>query len=252
MSITRRPPAGIASRALSARLTRTCSIWPGSAMIGGRSAAGRVIRMMCSPIERRSICSTSAMALVEVQHLRPDHLAAGEREQLVGQVGAALAGPDDLLGVGDDRGEVRVRRSRLLDDEPGVVDDHAEQVVEVVGDAAGELAEALQPLGAVQLRLDPLPVGLGPQPGLLQLGVQPLGDVADHRDHEPARVGLHRGQRRLSRELRAVAPPHGQRQGAHGRRRGRHRAAAAAAAGTPPAPGRSATGPRAARRGRRA
>ena len=31
------PPRGIASRALTARLTRTCSIWPGSASTRGRS-----------------------------------------------------------------------------------------------------------------------------------------------------------------------------------------------------------------------
>ena len=47
----------------------------------------------------------------------------------------------------------------------------AEQVVEVVGDAAGQLAQALQPLGLVQLALQALAFGLGLQPLPLGLGL---------------------------------------------------------------------------------
>ena len=45
---------------------------------------------------------------VQVEHLRAYDLAAGEGEQLVGEVGAALAGPDDLARVGGDHLDVRL------------------------------------------------------------------------------------------------------------------------------------------------
>ena len=72
-------------------------------------------------------------------------------------------------------------------DERGVVEDDREQVVEVVGDAAGELAEALEPLRLVQLALVALALGLGPQPFGLGLHLEPLGHVADRGGDEHAR-----------------------------------------------------------------
>ena len=56
-----------------------------------------------------------------------------------------------------------------------------------MGDAAGELAEALQPLGLVQLALEALPLGLGLQPFPFGLRLEPLGDVADRGRDERAR-----------------------------------------------------------------
>ena len=99
--------------------------------------------------------------LVEVEDPGPDHLAPGEGQQLMGQLGTPLAGPDDLLPVAADGGDVRPLRLGLLDHEGAVVHDHGEQVVEVVRHSPGELAEALQSLGAVHPRLDPLPLRLG-------------------------------------------------------------------------------------------
>ena len=95
---------------------------------------------------------------VEVEDLRPHHLPAGEGEELAGEAGRPLAGPADLAEVGAGRLAARgpVRFAGLLEflgGERRVVEDHAEQVVEVVGDPAGELAEALQPLGLQQLLL---------------------------------------------------------------------------------------------------
>ena len=46
------PPVGIASRAFTVRLRRTCSIWVGSALTAAASAAGRTCNSMCSPIRR--------------------------------------------------------------------------------------------------------------------------------------------------------------------------------------------------------
>ena len=92
--------------------------------------------------------------LVEVQHREADELAAAEGQELVGQVGGPLRGAPDLLHVAKDRlpalAAARRGRHELLGDEAGVVEDHGEQVVEVVRHPAGELV-AEQPLG---LRVD--------------------------------------------------------------------------------------------------
>ena len=87
---------------------------------------------------------------VERQDAGPHDLPPAEREQLVGERDATVGGALDLLHVaGDHVPALRVGDGRHLDllgHEGGVVDDDGEQVVEVVGDAAGELAEAFQPL----------------------------------------------------------------------------------------------------------
>ena len=77
---------------------------------------------------------------VEVEDLRPDHVAPGEDEQLVGKPGRPFGGLLDLREVSAGRLQVpgRVRPGRggdFLGDEGHVVEDHGEQVVEVVRDA---------------------------------------------------------------------------------------------------------------------
>ena len=79
-------------------------------------------------------------------------VVAAEDQQLAREVGGALGGADDLGHVGGRR----VIRADLLADELGVVEDHGEQVVEVVRHAAGELAERLHALRALQRRLERL------------------------------------------------------------------------------------------------
>jgi hypothetical protein len=109
----------------------------------------------------------------------------------------ALGGVLDLLDVRVDRRPARVlvgarEVADLLADERGVVEDDGEQVVEVVGDAAGELAEALQPLRLVQLALEALALGLRPQPLALGLRLHPLGDVAHGRGDQQPFLGVDR------------------------------------------------------------
>ena len=89
---------------------------------------------------------------VEVEDLRPDHVAPGEDEQLMGKPGRPFGGLLDLSEVSAGRLQVLGwvgpgRGGDVLGDEGDVVEDHGEQVVEVVCDAPGELAEALQTLG---------------------------------------------------------------------------------------------------------
>ena len=55
VSTTSVPPSGIASRALTARFSTTCSICPGSIRTGGRPGCSRETNVTCSPISRRSM-----------------------------------------------------------------------------------------------------------------------------------------------------------------------------------------------------
>ena len=85
------------------------------------------------------------------EHLGRAGLAAREQQQPPRQLGGAPRGGDDLVDVaGRARAVVE-----LLAHERRVVGDHRQQVVEVVRDAAGELADRLEPLGLAQPRLQP-------------------------------------------------------------------------------------------------
>ena len=99
--------------------------------------------------------------LVEVEDLRLDHLPAGEGEQLAGEARRPFGGPRDLSEVAAGRFQALWpvgfgRGGEFLGDERRVVEDHGEEVVEVVRDPAGELAEVLQALGLQHLFLRPL------------------------------------------------------------------------------------------------
>ena len=96
--------------------------------------------------------------LVQVENLRSHHLPAGESEQLVREAGRPFGGQLDLPDVAAGRfpalGPVRVgRASSSSETKVSVVDDHGEEVVEVMRDPAGQLAEVLQALGLLQPRL---------------------------------------------------------------------------------------------------
>jgi uncharacterized protein YPO0396 len=76
--------------------------------------------------------------VVEVQHLRPQGLAAGEGEQLAHQA----RGPVGVLLDLHDVLEGRIRGPVVGQQQVAVADDRLEHVVEVVGHAARELATA--------------------------------------------------------------------------------------------------------------
>ena len=111
----------------------------------------------------------------EVDHLRGQGLAPGERQQLAGQLRRPLGAVDGVLQplagplVVGDRALQQVE----------VAADHLQQVIEVVGDPAGQLAHRLQPLGVAQPLLGPFPVG----------------DVADGAD-DPLHRSVRPGHRR--------------------------------------------------------
>ena len=85
--------------------------------------------------------------LVEVQHLRVQHLAAAEGQQLAGEARRLARGAGDLLQL-----LAAVAREQDL----GVAGDHRQQVVEVVRDAAREPPDRLHLLRVREPALEPL------------------------------------------------------------------------------------------------
>ena len=83
----------MASRALMARFMSTCSIWPASARTLPSAAPATVTIWMFALIRRRSIFSTSATTVVEVEHVGLEDLAAAEGEQLAGEGGRPVRRP---------------------------------------------------------------------------------------------------------------------------------------------------------------
>ena len=121
---------------------------------GCASGAARTMSSMCSPIDRRSIVSICATTVLRLMHFGLEHRLPAEREQLSGHRCRAVAGLTNLL-------EVVARRLLVLvgQQHVGVTGNHRQQVVEVVGDAAGQLTERLHLLRLQQLLLQ-LPPGV--------------------------------------------------------------------------------------------
>jgi hypothetical protein len=122
-----------------------------------------------------------------------------------------LGGQADLLEIGA-RGVAlllvpgRWRGVEVLGDERRVVDDHREQVVEVVGDAAREFTEALQAPRVVELVQQVLLLRFGLQALVLPEDRDALADVADRGRRQNLAVDLDARQADLGRELAAVPP----------------------------------------------
>ena len=84
---------------------------------------------------------------VDVHDLRLQHLAPAEREQLPRQRRRAFARQPDFLEIGSER----VVERDVVEHQVAVAEDRGEQVVEVVGHAAGELANGVHLLRLAQL-----------------------------------------------------------------------------------------------------
>jgi hypothetical protein len=87
--------------------------------------------------------------LAEVEHLRLQQLPATEGQQLPHEVRGAITGASHFLDVLTQR----VVGRQLFRNTDGIAQHYRQQVVEVVRDAGGELADRLQLLGLAQLRL---------------------------------------------------------------------------------------------------
>ena len=117
----------------------TCSSWPGSARTGPRSRPCLTTSWTVSPSSRLSRCDTSRHDVGQLQHLRAQRLLAREGEQLAGQAGGAVRIRLDLLDVVI----VAVARRVAHQHQVAMADDRGQDVVEIVRDAAGELADRL-------------------------------------------------------------------------------------------------------------
>ena len=146
------PPDGIASRALSTRFRTTRSICPGSA----RTAPLR-------PEHRDELDAVGQHGLeqaahplghlVQVERLGLEHLAPAVGEKLTRELGGSLRADEHHLRVTDER----TLQRQLPLQELGVAHDDDEAVVEVVGDAARELADGPELLLLAKLGLQTLP-----------------------------------------------------------------------------------------------
>ena len=124
----------VASTALRIRFMTSCWIWLASASIGGRSGCS----WSESSTERGH---RGAQQLADIAHQRravhglDDELALARiGEQLASEIGGALAGADDVLEHALD---LRVGRDHL-EHQAGVAEDACQQVIEIVGHAAGQ------------------------------------------------------------------------------------------------------------------
>ena len=155
----------MASRALSARLRIAVVELVGIDDREQISSSNTDSISICSPSVGRSSFAVSMISVLTSVSRGCERLLAREREQMLGEIGAARGG---LVDHPRDGGELRL----VLDGVGQDLDragDHGQDIVEVVRDAAGELADRLHLLG--------LPDAL--------LGGDLVGQVADEAvEHE--------------------------------------------------------------------
>ena len=138
-----------------------CSTCPGSSKMRPRPSPWMTVSVTCSPTSLRSIFSKppehlleAAEHLVEVEEPRLERLLSTEREELPCQVRSPSARDSYLLDVIANG----IARHEPVDDERRVAEDDREDVVEVVGDAAGELPDRVHLLRLAELILQSPPV----------------------------------------------------------------------------------------------
>ena len=151
------PPSGIASRALTARFTSTCSSCARSTRTG--TSSGRTV----SRSAMRSLSVRSQQAL-EIAHQHADVDDSGlttSRRLNISSWRVSAAARSAARPISSTSSRTTWSSGAIGCGEADAGQDHREQVVEVVRDAARELADALHPLRLRQamLQLDAL-VGL--------------------------------------------------------------------------------------------
>ena len=121
--------------------------WFGSTSAVHASSASSGVISMCSPSVGCSSLAASSTSALTSTSTRLQRLLAGKGEQMLGQVGAAFGGFVDQPGDG---GELGLVGDGFLQDADGA-GDHGQDIVEVVRDAAGELADRVHLLRMPQL-----------------------------------------------------------------------------------------------------
>ena len=156
----------IASRALTARLRIAFSSWCGSTNTGQASASSSVSTLIRSPSVRSSSSHIPPTSVGAVDPLGQQRLGPGEGQQAAGQRGGAGRA---FHRVGEVGHHLAARAVEAAPGEVDPADHHRQHIVEVVRDAAGQLADRLHLLDLAQLRLGGL--------ALDRLGLQRLVGV---------------------------------------------------------------------------
>ncbi len=137
----------------------TCSIWPGSARTRPASGASTAARIGGEDDVFSDEASQQLLDVlhqsVEIDDLGLEDLATAEREQLLGQGRGPVRRAVDLIHVL----APGVIGRQIGEEQVGVSADGGEDVVEVVGDAAGEPADRLHLLRLDDLLLETAPLG---------------------------------------------------------------------------------------------
>ena len=79
--------------------------------------------------------------IVQINRLRMHHLLAAEREQLAGQVGGPFGGGADLI---ETSGDLAGESHGIHAPQVGVSTNDSQEIIKVMGNPAGELANGLQ------------------------------------------------------------------------------------------------------------
>ena len=139
--------------------------------------AERALQQFCGVDDQR----------IDVGYPRLERLLAGERQQMLGEVGAARRG---FVDHSRDGGKLRLALDRIGQDFDRSRD-HGQDIVEVVRDAAGELADRFHLFGL------PDPV----------LGRDLVGEIANESVEHESVARPQRGDAQFDLDLLAVAPP---------------------------------------------
>ena len=141
---TMRPPGGVASRAFSTRFMTTCSICARSPVTSGSRPRGASSKVRCSLSSRRSISASPSTTWFRSSGCRLAGSACGCRRAAAASAARPAPTTRRIASI-DSRDGWSGSKSRSSSER--VAEDAGQQVVEVVGDAAGEAPEALHALG---------------------------------------------------------------------------------------------------------
>ncbi len=145
----------MASRALMTRFMRTCSIWSGISLDVAGAGIGRGHQPDIFADQPPQHAFGVADQIVQRKHAGMLHLLAAESQQLLGERGGAFAGLANL----DDVLAQRIGGGNFAFQHAAVAQNHGEQIVEVVRDAAGQAAHCFHLLRLPKLLLQPLALG---------------------------------------------------------------------------------------------
>ncbi len=141
-----RPPSGIASRALTARLRMAFSSWFGSIAAFHRPPASTVSMVTVSPSVR---CSRSDMPCTS-RLMSTDFTSSGCWREKASRRCTRVAARSAAWRQLDSQVRTRSSAGDAAQREIEIADDGGEQIVEVVRDAAGEAADRLHLLRLAQ------------------------------------------------------------------------------------------------------